>query len=328
MHRLQHTIDLTLKLLIESWRFTVSHKSLALFGLIASTIFSGTFVLRSMQILTTQSNLLSTGELARSVDGLSYALTYTANFIATASGQGFLFALSLGVLILAFLAAGAVSIHILLTAAEVGTNRKVKPMKHLPNKRQFIDIVLVSAAAWLLTFSLSFGAALILKATSAISPGVAIFILIFVLVLLLPIVIGINAVGLFTLLEVSRGQTHLNTAFKKALTVVSTHPIHLLEFGALIALAQTAAGLIFALAAAAILFIIAVIAAGIVELGVIWLGSIMLILGVLAVILAGLLVSGMLTVFTYRAWVHYYDTLVPSGILSATRHVLKAFKLA
>jgi hypothetical protein len=326
MHRLQHTIDTTIKILAESWRFTTAHNKLAIFGLIASTIFSGTFVLRSVQILTTQSNLLSTSELTRSVDGLSYALTYTANFIAAASGQGFLFAISLGVLILAFLAIGAVSIHILLTAAEVGTKRQVKPFKHLPNKRQFVDIVLIAATAWLLTFALSLAAAIILKGAAALAGSATIFISLIVLAALLPTIIAINATGLFSLVEVTRGETHLNTAFKKAVTVVSSHPIHLLEFGVLIALAQTAAGLIFAAAAAVLLLIVAVLAASIVELGIIWLGSAVLILGVLTVIVSGLLIAGMLTVFTYRAWVRYYDKLVPSGILSVTRHVLKAFK--
>jgi hypothetical protein len=321
MHKLSHTLDEMLHCIQEAGRFSIKHKKLLPFAVLASFLFTGSFLSQAIFVGTNQNTSLLFRELAPSVDGVSYLLNFTGRLIQALSGQGILFAIAIGILFLTFIAISLLGVYVTFHASEVGTKKRLHLKNHLPGKRAFFDIATIVISSQILLTLLAVAAGSALTLTTALPSAAAGFLNFFVFLLSLLLSYSILIPATFMIIEVVRGKTALRSAAASAFRVALKQPLHVFEYGILLLIAQTSISLLayFALILAG--FAIAFIAIILQGLGAAMFSA-FLIFAALTFFAITLLFLGVLTLFTYRSWTLYYERIKESSFLSITRHII------
>jgi hypothetical protein len=327
--RMYETIDVYAKLVYESFLHTLHQRSFLFVAVLASFAYSGAVVLN---VLNLALNAASIANLEKSVIAVISPFAWFLGNISTTSEAGFnvlSFTVALVVSITLF-CLGVLAQQILVNGINRNSNKPAEVVKLSGqfNFRHLIDVLFLNVIIFIANLSLLSVTVYALNLIGKSSVMVQTMGTIGTYTVLLPLAFAVNAIAMQSIIRVVTHSTHTLEAIRIAIKEFYDYPLAMLEMALLIFAVQ------FLLVLGILFFVLLVAVLGLLFLSIVSGSSSLLVFQSgslsLAIIFAGLLIFGvgLMTSFTFHAWVHFSHHLHHSGIIPVIHHLTDSIKLA
>ena len=321
------TVDHYVDLIKQSWEVTWKHKELWFFGILAAILNTGsvfTMVVRSIRRIE-PADVLSERIVAQAVNGAPWLLQYVRNLIQFDAAR-------VVIMVSIFL---FVAVLIVLTALGgqqllvTGLHRSEKRKKHLSLRKLFkhlehlhiLRLFAVNALAYLAMNITLIAAALPLSLLLGADGLQDSLVYAGMYLLLIPIAFGVDALAMFTLINVIRRNAGLQEAFTHSYQLLKQNWLIAFEVAVLLYLFNLAAPVMFLLIAALIAIFASVIGFASLSSGTAVLLTVITVLSVAVVVLFLFAVSGLIVTFNYSMWLHLMMKLERKSILPTIEYL-------
>ncbi len=325
--KLGRTIDVYHNIFKKAWRRALDHKALWIFGLFAALLNTGTIFYRTLSMATNLQPLdtYTIDHFTESSDRTTWLVHYVLSFLTEGPlSMSVAFIISL-ILILTILLLALGGQQLLITGLQSKKTRSAKELLRELSRTHLLQLLYVNILLFM-TLVLLFGtSSYILSTVPANGSSANAFIYLGVYLLLIPVALIVNAIGMVALIHVVQSKRSAVQAIKHSMHLISTHWLATFEMILGLFFINLIASILLVGVIALITVLASMAAALTVSSGTIILATIFMTLAVAFIVLMTFFYIATMTVFAYAAWIEFVSVISRGRIIPAIEHLFRSF---